>query len=412
MFKICIAAAVSGYSGFVGILLVGFIIDAFGRKTTLLLMLIPQIIGWTLLYSDYSAFIAILGRAFTGLTTVAMFYPPQLYAVECITVNHERLRSNFRAWPGITNSIGFLVIFFLGAFFSYQLVCAFAVLLSAIIFVLIFITIPESPTWLYMKGRYGDAEISERKLGITQPILETISNSNTLPAPRIFGLSRSSMRQVVEKLVRSDVYTPVIVMSIVCFLIFQTGGTVLSSYMLDVIGINPSDISASESLAHQYSIVSALLILIAHTFVSLTLPYLGCKKMSITMSFFMCIGMVILGMTTNDANTTDSYGLHVVAVWVVLFSFHFGVLSVPVAVMSDLFPPDAKGFACIPILTMSLSGAFAVQLYPYLSLYFVGGVYYVYAFVCIIYAAFVFYFMPETVARTYEQVRNHLLRSH
>lgn len=336
-----------------------------------------------------------------------MFYPPQLYAVECITVNHERLRSNFRAWPGIANSIGFLVIFFTGAFFQYQFVCAFAALLSVAIFALIYVTIPESPTWLYMKGRYGDAELSERKLGITQPFLQSEPDSSHSPAPRIFSLSSVSVRQATEKLVRPDVYTPVIIMTIVCILIFQTGGTVLSAYMLTIIGFNSTDDPSSKNATHQYSIISALLVLIAHTFVSLTLPYLGSKKMSITMSFFMCIGMIILGMTTN----ANSNGLHVLAVWICIFSFHFGVLSVPVAVISDLFPPDAKGFACIPILTMSLSGAVAAQLYPYLSLYFAGHVYYAYACTCIVYAAFVFYFMPETVGRSYEQVRNSMLRS-
>lgn len=404
-------AAVGGYTGFVGILLVGYIIDAFGRKTTLLLALVPHIIGWSLLYSDYAGFTAILGRSFTGLTTVSMFYPPQLYAVECITVNHERLRSIFRAWPGIANSLGFLLTFFAGTFITYQNVAALAALLSVIIFVLIFIEIPESPTWLYMKGRYGDAELSERKLGITQPILKTPTDSSNLPATRIFLLSGSSWRQEAKKLTRPDVYTPVIVMTIVCALIFQTGGTVMTAYMLEIIGINPSNVSNSKNLAHTYSIVSGFLILIAHISVSLALPYLGCRKMSLSMSFFMCIGMLILGITTVGNSQTDSYGLHVFAVWLVTFSFHFGVISVPVAVMSDLFPVDAKGFASIPILTMSLGGAFAAQLYPYLKLFFAGSAYYAYAFGCIIYAAFIFFFMPETVGRTYEEVKNSLLRS-
>lgn len=409
-----ILASIGGFASPIGAIVLGAVIDVFGRRTALMLSIIPHFIGWLLIFSNINISVTLLGRFVTGLTAGTLFYPAQVYTAECITINNLRLRNNFSTWAPISNSTGIFLTFFFSCFVSYLTISTIAVILSVVVFLLIFIFIPESPTWLYLKGRIRDAELSEKKLGIFQPILRnskivTTNDDDTLPLiSEKFKFRWSNYESILTKIKRQDIRRPIIRMAILKILVICSGGYVILPYMVDIIGTNGVTESTVDE-SYLFSVISGILIFVARLSTSIVLPILGFKKYMISSCILSAIGMFLIGYTTNSKNTFefDWYLLHVIAVWMTSFLFNFGTITLPVAITTDLFPVDGKGFASIPVLISLLVRSFFVKMHPYFCLYYGNLTYTAYAIAGIVCAIFVHFYMPEVVGKTFKQINEY-----
>lgn len=139
----------------IGSALIGVIIDKWGRRTALLCSVLPCMVGWFLLYLSCSWTIILAGQILTGVSSGTLGFPAQVYAGECIMVNHVRLRNNFLSWHGIGLSVGMCVVLLMSSFLNCQQISAIATVFSLTLFLLIYAFIPESPSWLYLRSRVG-----------------------------------------------------------------------------------------------------------------------------------------------------------------------------------------------------------------------------------------------------------------
>ncbi len=405
-----------------GAVLLGLIIDMYGRKMALVTGIVPATLGWLLISSNVSAPLKLLARGLTGITTGAIFYPAQVYVAECITVNHPHLRSSFITWGGIPNAFGILMVFLLSPFFNYLDIAKITAGLSIVLLLLICVLVPESPVWLYLQGRIGDAEMSQKKLGIIQPILgqSCANNASQNIDDMISKIRNTYFMNGFKKLTRKDVYKPLFIMSVAVVLSNCTGGFVLLAYMVQIIQDNATGESflssaknsTSETGAdvYMYSIISGILILASRFVTALVLPILGAKKLTVSSVAVMIVGLLVIGSSAIASNANPIfYYLNVAGIWIASFAFHAGVYSIPLSILSDVFPADAKGFAGIPLLIVSVFAASVVKLHPYLSIDFGGYVYFGYSIMSVVYAIFAVRYLPETVGKTLEEINAEFL---
>lgn len=396
-------------------------IDLFGRKTALVSSIVPHFVGWSLMYWDMNFAITLCGRILTGLPSAVMFYAPQVYIVECITVNHHHLRSDFRSWPGIAFAFGELLVFVFGTIFDYRQISAIAAALAGVFFIIVYLAVPESPAWLYEQGRQGDAEISERKLRIFQPILQP-SRSGLIapPEPCERRSFTTSCKRLVALLIRPDIYKPLALTTVWAFLMEMTGGSLTALYMVNIIDSTPpgyeknvTDISGlvaedQSTENYSYAVVSGIIILVAHIATSALLRW-GMKPLAIWSGIFMAIGMILIAFY--DDKTSDLYIVHVVGVWLSTFCFQLGVFSAPICVLSDFFPNDAKGLAsCVPIQMISIAQGVISKIFPFLYAEYGNFVFYQFAIITVVCTMYVYIFLPETVNNSYEKIRDNFVR--
>ncbi len=403
----------------IGVLLQGTVIDTFGRKSALLFNIVPHFVGWLLIYWNRHLSITFVGRCLSGLTTPSMFYASQVYAIECLTVNHPKLVANFGAWPAIADSCGMLLIYMLGVYFNYLQISLIAVAFAFASFCIIGLFIPESPSWLYEKGKIGDAEIAEKKLGISQSILKSSNKKRSnLPVVKVFKFSPSNLRSTFQQLQGKHVVKPLIISSATSIFIAVIGGTPLTAYMLDVMSHTSSfnhvqgrtfDILYEKinQNSYYYSVISGCIILVSVSLTSFMLPIVGVRKLTISCTLIMVIGWISIGFATVR---TGFYWLHVTGVWVTLFGFFLGAMNGPVSVLGDIFPLGGKGLASVPIVLYSLTSAFSNKIYPYLQFYFGGYMYFMYSGACLLYGVYAYFALPETVGRTYEEINVDFLK--
>lgn len=398
-------------------IIVGIIIDSFGRKTALLYSILPSIAGWSLQYYSSSMPIIILGQILNGLTIGSISYPVQVYAGECIMISSVRLRNSFMVWIAVGSSVATTLMLLLSTFLTYHDICGICTAFSVLLFAAFAVVIPESPTWLYHRGRIGDAEWSQKKLGIAQPILDKNSKLNhTIQPPEDFQWS--TVLKNLNKIIRRDVYIPAILLSTFAILCELSGGVSTVTYMLNIIDDNipgtqnsidmnwmknqTSTVYFSEST--KYSLICGIAMCIGSLLTSFVLPCLGLKAGFIFSNIGSVVGLLALTCSNTIVQSPETAQTIRIAA-VTLLSFLLSVTLGPtMAAAGDIFPVDAKGFASIPDVAGYLAAGLSNKMFPYLYYFLAGYTYVVFATISVTCAVYVYFFLPEVVGKTLEQI--------
>lgn len=334
------------------------------------------------------------GRFLTGINVGANFYPSQAYANECIMVNSEKMRRSFMAWTGISFTFGTFLTYLLGYFFTYLQISLIATVLSVIVTFLLIFLLPESPTWLYFNHRVDEARLSERKLRIYQPVLHS-DDVDVADAPFTWGWSAIEIGK--KKLARNDVYQPLITYSFLFFILTSTGGPLLIGYTVDIIG---GDSSAS----YLFSVAAGAILFGGNLLTCFAVQYFRVKTLATYSSLVMAAGMALIAYTTLN-ETSHVFGLHLAAVWLTTFTYGFCLSNQPRMLLGQVFPLDAKGFASVPAIVVSLVAGSLNKMHPYLQLQFGGYEYYIYAVICLVNSACMYAFIPHSVDESLRQRR-------
>lgn len=400
----------------------GFIIDRYGRRTALLWSILPGIFGWYLLYLDLSVESILLGQVLNGLLCGASGYPSQVYAGECVMANNVRMRNRFLSWISISNALGMFLTYVLGYFLNYRHISAVGLGLAVVTFLLIFCCIPESPLWLYLQGRTGDAEWSQKKLG-ARPSASNRRRVSVLLSEEVKESRSFLVKATFMKLKRKDVYKPLLISILLATSLSFIGGMSVVFYMVQIINkpltlanfatfgpkvylVHNETIKHPTEDTYPYSMVSGGLMVVANIVMSILLPLVGVKTILIVPLLGMGLGMAIEGYVSQQKYMDNFFPWHLAAMWLVTFTYTSSILMIPDTMLGDLFPVDAKGFASIPYLWESVIVSIVSKCHPYVYRMVHGYLYYFYGSMCVVSALIVFIFIPEIVGRTLMEIND------
>ncbi|KAL0859388.1 hypothetical protein ABMA27_010578 [Loxostege sticticalis] len=135
-----------------GCLIAGWMMEKFGRKTSLYIICVPFLLGWILIACATNLGLMLLGRFFTGLCVGLLGPLGPVYIGE---TTEPQYRGFFLAAISLAIAIGILVAHLIGTFMTWQWTATICCLFP-ILSVLLLMLIPESPTWLIAKGEVED----------------------------------------------------------------------------------------------------------------------------------------------------------------------------------------------------------------------------------------------------------------
>lgn len=125
-------------------ILTGYLINFIGRKTTMLLLVIPFTLGWTLIICAQNITMLIIGRTLLGVSSGGICVVAPMYTGE---IADKDIRGMLCSFFQLLITIGILFVYVVGAFvttFWLSVICASIPL----IFGLLVLFCPESPTYL------------------------------------------------------------------------------------------------------------------------------------------------------------------------------------------------------------------------------------------------------------------------
>uniref|UniRef100_A0A1B6MIW6 Major facilitator superfamily (MFS) profile domain-containing protein n=1 Tax=Graphocephala atropunctata TaxID=36148 RepID=A0A1B6MIW6_9HEMI len=392
-----------------GCLLTGTLLDALGRKRTIILSLAPVIVGWYLMSAATAVYMIYIGRLLIGLGSGMIGSPVRVYTGE---ITQPHLRGMLAAVASVGVSLGVSLQYLIGSFLPWYWLSFINGCVPTIAFIAAFF-LPESPQYLVNKGRIEEARESLKRLrGATcdvdeefQDLLDFVNKS----AAKNAG-SEPAKTSVFTEVFQPAAIKPFIILALYFLLLQFSGLNPVTFYAVEIIqesGANMNKYAATIILG---------LVRLGFTVLScILMRRLGRRPMTFMSSVGCGVTMIGLGSYMYLGEQWAAEGTEKVATWFpVLNLFLFmtastmGYLTVPWVMIGEVYPSKVRGIMggmttfvghfCIFIV---------VKTFPLFQSVSKFGTFIFYGCVSLLATIFFYLFLPETQGRTLQEIEDY-----
>uniref|UniRef100_A0A1B6L1E3 Major facilitator superfamily (MFS) profile domain-containing protein n=1 Tax=Graphocephala atropunctata TaxID=36148 RepID=A0A1B6L1E3_9HEMI len=388
-----------------GCLLSGYFLDTLGRKRTIILCLMPMIVGWYLISAASAVHMIYAGRLCVGLGAGMVGSPVRVYTGE---VTQPHLRGMLAAIAAVGASTGVFTQYIIGTFFPWYFLAFFNGCVVSVALISAFF-LPESPQFLINKGRIGEARAALTKLrGASADVDEEVQ--------RLVDFANKTNAKSNEKangirdIFKPSTLKPFAILA-VYFLLYQFSGVnPLTFYAVEIIqesGANMNTYAATIILG---------LVRLGFTIVScILMRRLGRRPMTFISSVGCGVTMIGLGSYMYLGERWASEGKEKVATWFpVLNLFLFmtastmGYLTVPWVMISEVYPSKVRGImGGLTTFVAHFSIFLVVKSFPILQSISKFGTFILYGSISLLATIFFYCFLPETQGRTLQEIEDY-----
>ncbi|XP_065205796.1 facilitated trehalose transporter Tret1-like isoform X2 [Planococcus citri] len=371
--------------------------DLFGRKLYLFVMFIPLVVSWIIIALASSYEMLIFGMIILGFG-MGMGFCVSTYISEISSLSHRGallglLTVFYNLGPVLSNTLMY--------FMTWKL-CAWIYALLCVSFMLSTFLLPESPVWLYSKGKKEIAiqtlcSIRCSNINDIKTEIEDMEKSNTNKS------ERASFTNIIKKMFGA--WKPFLIVVVLQLIMQHTGYAILISYTMLIFDRLRLPIDSSK-----FSIGYA----IAGVIGSVIAPYAMHRTKRKTL---LAISSSIMGLCTVVIGTyeeifydrDDKFFPHIVSIsfYVYAVACNAGVLLIAYSVGSEVFPNEVRG------IMNGLYGVFsyfywsvAIKFYPTLiNIFGVKIIIWSFAGFCFLVTAYSCLILPETKGMTLNEVQ-------
>ncbi|CAH1155491.1 unnamed protein product [Phaedon cochleariae] len=411
-----------------GALVIGPLMDRYGRKNMCMLANIPFSLSWLLHYyatNVWYIYIARIVAGFSGgLTTVALVYVSE--------VSHPQLRPMLLSMNSVFVTFGILLTCILGLWFKWRTMALIYFVLAVTISCATLI-LPESPHWLtvFKNDPQGTAKslswiysnnlifehefnrISNSKNHLTRSVSDEDDEKSTL----------LRLRRKFNVYKEPIVYKPAIILTIIFVFQQLSGAYAIIFYAVDLFreigGHFRNGIDEYVALALLGTIRFIMSILSA-----LISKRVGRRPLMFISSLGMCLTSLMAGLYMyltlvpqeeyEKLNITKDISHNNVTLYCVLGYVCFsslGFLVIPWTLIGELIPVKVRGkLGGLMVSTAYTLMFVVVKVFPFLlDLISLQYLFYIMSLTNLFGFAFMYVFLPETLGKTFTQIEKHFV---
>ncbi|XP_017045415.1 facilitated trehalose transporter Tret1-2 homolog isoform X2 [Drosophila ficusphila] len=385
-----------------GSLISGPLADYLGRRKTLILSVIPLLLGWSTLAIAKSVKVVILARFLCGFATGILGGPGQVYIAETAEPN---LRSLLIGAPYVAYSSGILLVYFLGSMMYWRNVAWCANILPLLAMVSIF-CIPETPAWLLRNGHERRAlqaltflrgseisaqkELNDMKQRLAKERVTTRTNEN---------IFRLCCQRVAIK--------PLVIVIVFSLLQMFSGTFIVIFYAIDMIAEFGVDFDSKKA-----AIVTAGVRLVCCMLFCVILIFVRRRRIMIVSGIGS--GIFCLALSSYQYATFGqpkmSYDVLVGGGCLLGYIiFNTALMVMPGIMIGELFPARIRGRTAGGVFaSMNVALFFFAKNFPALqNALKMRGVFLVFGVSSFLLTAFMCMFQPETKGRSLEHIEDY-----
>ncbi|XP_069964487.1 facilitated trehalose transporter Tret1-2 homolog [Bactrocera oleae] len=398
-----------------GGLIVGYLMDRFGRKNTMLLTNVVGIIGSALLAtatyqtSRDALFVQMLiGRFVSGLMMGAALSPIGSYSAE---ISLPRMRGRLILGTSIAISTGILLMYVMGFLIrnQFQLICLISAIYQCIAFCCV-LPMPESPSWLMQKGL---AEKARKSLKYFRGLSENDKTTYDEFEKELAMIKKNSdqsreateSESLVQAIRSPEVYKPLIMM--MGFFFFQQFSGI------DIVIVFAAQIATSAGVAADPMLV-AIFVGIARIITTFFMGTIFERWGRRPAGVFSATGMTVCMLLLAANGWWPVIGEYLPLLPIICIVLHIifstlGLQTLPFFMISEVFPQRVRGSANGFTLFVGLTFSFAVvKLYPSVeALIGTPNSFAGFGLISLLGLVFIIFVVPETKGRTLLEIENY-----
>ncbi|XP_065224310.1 facilitated trehalose transporter Tret1-like [Planococcus citri] len=367
--------------------------DILGRKLFIQIIFVPFILSWLLITFAKSVSMIYAEIMIQGISGGMSFCVATYIAEICIPHHRGALLSVIE----IMYSLGILLSNILMYYFKWNLVAAFFVAIS-VFGLLMTVLLPESPVWLYSKGKHDKSiavlrDLRCKELHELDPEIRQmeISCSQTFKT-----CSKETFRNCLKA------WKPFVILSTMFIILLSTGYPIMLAFTVTIVD--------RLNIPYESSTIAVLFAVSIFTG-SLTTPYFmhtfGRKMVLAISGLGMAVSMVIVALYEELAQDNSWSCIVPLALFVYIFACIIGVLPVGFVMGGELFPLEVRG------VMNGLYGAAGyvyssamMKAYPrFSSLLGIKSILWMFAGFSLLAALFGIFILPETKGKSLNEVQ-------
>ncbi|XP_001865011.2 facilitated trehalose transporter Tret1-like [Culex quinquefasciatus] len=385
---------------FFGPIITGLVVDVHGRKLTLLLSVIPLLVGWIIIGLASNVPMIYLARFLQGISYGTVYSVTPIYLGE---ISSNAIRGSTGVLVTVMAKLAFLLEYSIGPFVTFRAL-SWISLCFPIAFLATFLWMPETPYYLLAQGNDKAALNSLRWLRRL--------DDNSIELNKEF----QQMKSLIEKqkqnqtsmgalFAKSNRKCLVIILLLSCGMQL-TGINAILGYSQTIFSKLDMDLKAAE-----LSIIMAVVQLIAVIIPTFVVDKAGRRPL-----LFISSGGSVLGLVTCSVFfTMDTLGYPVeefswvpfVGTLFFIISFAVGLATVPFAILGEVFPKHIKANANAVFAMITSVVVFAVvKLFQVIS--DGAGTYvsfWIFSLCTTCTGVLIYFFIPETKGKSFEVIQ-------
>uniref|UniRef100_A0A1A9V8D1 Major facilitator superfamily (MFS) profile domain-containing protein n=1 Tax=Glossina austeni TaxID=7395 RepID=A0A1A9V8D1_GLOAU len=390
----------------IGSFISGPLADYLGRRSTLLVSVIPVFLGWITLALAQSYPVLLVGRILCGFATGILGGPAQVYIAETAEPN---LRSLLIGAPFVSYSIGILIVYALGSAYHWRAVAWYGNVLPALASLAIFF-IPESPPWLLRHEKLSGAlkALTFLRGNELEAQKELNNMSERLERERAATTTNENIFQLCCQRVAIK---PLIIVITFAALQILSGTFIVVFYAVDIIAEFGAEFDTRTA-----AIWTAVVRMLCTFIFCVVLLFIRRRPILILSGIGSGLSCLILSfyMFAKEGKTKTNVDIIVAGVCLLTYiAFNTSLMVMPGIMIGELFPAKIRGrtagavFAAMNVALFALAKGF-----PYIHLNIrMKGVFLMFAIASFLVSIFMFMFQPETKGSSLEQIEDYFSES-
>ncbi|XP_014273037.1 facilitated trehalose transporter Tret1 [Halyomorpha halys] len=389
----------------------GMMMEPLGRKKSMMLLNIPFLTAWTMLYLANSVATLYIAGAIMGFGVGCTEAPILTYVGE---ITEPRFRGTLTSYAQLCGSLAYVVLYAIGYLTTWRN----TVLCCAAVPVITFIAVsqvPETPIWLISKGRLQEAESALRWLrgwvspeAVAEELQTMITYQKDEPVKEnVISSMQSTEALVNEKttllartkyFLRPEMRRPLLLVIAYFFFFYAAGLQTFRPYMVKVFELLNMPTDPNEA-----TVIISIAGFVGNALCMVLVCYIGKKMLSLISLVMSALSCLLLSAAAfGYLSNSWPYPLFLI----LSFFTGLGIAPIPWMLQSELYPFRGKCMAAgIAAAASYLIGFAATKSFLFLnSVFQLYGMFLIFGVLSLCGALYLNRKMPETEGKTLAEI--------